>query len=303
MGVQNSSSFAKLLYPGLNTIYGRAYNEYPVEYTAIFDSNKSTRAYEEDLGTTGLGLASRKGEGNSIAYDEESQAFLTRYVHFVYGLGFIITRELFEDDQYGQVGQRRSKALAMSMRQTKETIAANVPNRAFNSSYTGGDGKELCATDHPNYSGGTWSNELSTAADLSEASLEQACIDIAKWTNDRGLKIKVMPQKLIIPTDLQFEAERILMSPYRVGTADNDINALKQMGKFPGGIVVNHFLTDTDAWFIKTNSPDGLKYFSRRAMQFAVDNEFDTENAKFKATERYSFGWTDPRGIFGSPGA
>lgn len=303
MGVMNSASFAKLLYPGLNKIYGKAYNEYPVEYTQIFDTFKSNRAYEEDLGTTGLGMASRKSEGNSIAYDEESQAFLTRYVHFVYGLGFIITRELYEDDQYGQVGDRRSRALAMSMRQTKETVGANVLNRAFNSSYTGGDGKELCAIDHPNYSGGTWSNELSTAADLSEASLEQAVIDIAKWKNDRGLKIKVMPEKLIIPVDLQFEAERILQSPYRVGTADNDINALKQMGKFPGGIVINHFLTDTDAWFIKTNIPDGLKYFTRRKMAFAVDNEFSTENAMFKATERYSFGWTDPRALYGSPGA
>jgi len=298
-----SSSFAKLLWPGLNSIYGKAYSEHSVEYTDLFDEFKSSRAYEEDLGVSSFGLASQKGEGNSIAYDEEQQAFLTRYSHVVYGLGFVITREMVEDDQYGQVGDRRSRALAFSMRQTKETVGANVYNRAFNSSYVGGDGLEMCSTAHLNYAGGTWANELTTAADLSEAALEQACIDIMKFTNDRGLKISVMPQSLIIPSDLVFEAERILKSPYRVGTADNDINAIKQMGKFPGGIKVNHYLTDSDAWFIRTNVKDGLKCFNRRPMAFAVDNDFDTENAKFKATERYSFGWTDPRAIFGSPGA
>jgi len=298
-----SSNFAKLLWPGINSIYGKAYAEHGVEYTSLFDEFKSGKAYEEDLGTTGFGLASRKGEGNGIVYDEENQAFLTRYNHIVYGLGFVITREMVEDDQYGVVGDRRSRALAFSMRQTKEIVGANVYNRAFNSSYKGGDGKEMIATDHVNHSGGSWSNELTTAADLSEASLEQACIDIMKFTNDRGLKISVMPQSLIIPSDLVFEAERILQSPYRVGTADNDINALKQAGKFPGGVKVNHYLTDADAWFIRTNVQDGLKCFNRRAMSFAIDNDFDTENAKFKATERYSFGWTDPRSIYGSPGA
>lgn len=294
----NSNSFAKLLYPGINKVYGKAYMEYPTQYTELFESNTSTRAYEEDLGTTGLGLAQRKTEGNSIAYDEESQAFLTRYMHFVWALGFVVTREMYEDAQY-DIGLRRAKSLAFSMRQTKEINAANVYNRAFSSSYAGGDSKELCATDHPNYSGGTWSNEPTTAADLSEAALEQAFIDISKWTNDRGLKIAVQPTKLIIPTDLQFEADRILNSPYRVGTADNDKNALK--GKLP--IVVNNYLTDTDAWFLRTNCPEGLKHFTRRKMEFGVDNDFDTENAKYKATERYSFGWTDPRGIYGSPGA
>ena len=298
-----SSNFAKLLWPGINSIYGKAYAEHSPEYTALFDEHKSNKAYEEDLGVTSFGMASRKGEGNGIVYDEENQAFLTRYNHIVYGLGFVITREMVEDDQYGVVGDRRSRALAFSMRQTKETVAANVYNRAFNGSYAGGDGLEMCSDAHLNHSGGTWSNELATAADLSEASLEQACIDIMKFTNDRGLKISVMPQSLIIPSDLAFEAERILQTPYRVGTSDNDINALKQMGKFPGGVKVNHYLTDSDAWFIKTNVQDGLKCFNRRAMSFAIDNDFDTENAKFKATERYSFGWTDPRAIFGSPGA
>ena len=303
MGVINTSSFAKLIWPGLNAIYGRSYAEWPVQYTKLFDSYKSKKAYEEDLGTTGLGLAQKKTEAGSIAYDEESQAFLTRYSHFVYALGFMISREIYEDDQYGVVGSRRSTGLAFSMRQTKEIVGTNVYNRAFTAGYTGGDGVVMCSSAHPNYAGGTQSNILATAADLSEASLEQAVIDIAKWTNDRGLKIMIKPQSLIIPVDLQFEAERILMTPYRVGTANNDVNAIKTMGMFPGGVIVNNYLTDTNAWFIRTNCPNGLKYFSRRNMQFGIDNDFDTENAKFKATERYSFGWSDWRGIYGTPGA
>lgn len=298
-----SSSFAKLLWPGLNKIYGKSYDEHRVEYTDLFEVFNSKRAYEEDLGITSFGLAQQKGEGNAIAYDEENQAFLTRYQHIVYGLGFIITREMMEDDQYAVVGQRRSKSLAFSMRQTKEIVAANVYNRAFNSSYKGGDGVEMISTSHLNHSGGTWSNELATPADLSEAALEQACIDIMKLTNDRGLNISIMPESLIISPDQVFEAERILKSPYRAGTADNDVNALERMGKFPKGIKVNHYLTDADAWFIRTNAPDGLKFFQRRAMQFSIDNDFDTENAKFKSTERYSAGWTDPRAIYGSAGA
>lgn len=303
MGVITSSSFAKALMPGINAWYGKAYNEHETQWTDLFDTYKSSRAYEEDVGITSFGLAAVKTEGNSISYDTERQAFITRYLNIVYALGFVITREMVEDDQYGVVGPRRARGLAFSMRQTKETIAANVYNRAFNSSFTGGDGKELCATDHPNFAGGTWSNELSTAADLSEASLEQACIDIMKWTNDRGLRVSIKPQSLHISPDLVFEAERILGSSHRVGTSDNDINVLNRMGKFPKGVKVNHYFSDSDAWFIRTNAPDGMKHFSRRAMQFGVDNDFDTENAKFKATERYAFGWTDPRGVFGSPGA
>ena len=298
-----SSNFAKLLWPGLNKIHGQAYNEHSVEFTDLFDMYTSKKAFEEDLGITSFGLAQKKSEGSPISYDDENQAFLTRYQHIVYGLGFIITREMVEDDQYAVVGQRRSKALAFSMRQTKEIIAANVYNRAFNSSYTGGDGVEMLSTAHINHSGGTWSNELAVAADLSEASLEQACIDIMKLKNDRGLNISIMPQTLIVAPDNVFEAERILKSTLRSGTADNDVNALARMGKFPGGVKVNHYLTDADAWFIRTNAPDGLKCFKRRAMEFTVDNDYDTENAKYKSTERYSFGWTDPRAIFGSPGA
>jgi phage major head subunit gpT-like protein len=201
------------------------------------------------------------------------------------------------------VGQRKAKGLAFSMRQTKEIIAANVYNRAFTSTFTGGDGKELLATDHPNFSGGTWQNELTTSADMSEAALEQACIDIASFTNDRGLKIAYRPTTLIIPKELEFDTARILKNTDRPATADRDINALKALGKFSKGMIVNHYLTDTDAWFIRTDCPDGLKYFERRADEFGMDNDFDTENAKFKATSRYSFGWTDPRGLYGSPGA
>jgi len=303
MGIITSGSFAKLLWPGLNKIYGQAYAEFPEEWSQIFTTESSSKAYEEDIGTTGFGLARIKTENGAFDYDEDTQAYLTRYSHAVLALGFQVSREVYEDDQYGKVGGRKAKALAFSLRQTKEIRAANILNRAFNSSYLGGDAKELCATDHPNYSGGTQRNELSTASDLSEAALEQACIDVSKFETDRGLRISVKPNKLIIPTELIFEAERILMSPYRVGSADNDINAIKAMGKFPGGIVENHYLTDTDAWFIQTNCQDGLKHFQRRAMQFGVDNDFETEVAKFKATERYVFGWTDWRQMFGSAGA
>lgn len=298
-----TGNFGKALWPGINKWYGKAYDEHKVEYTDLFGTYSSRKHYEEDVGVTSFGLAQVKAEGAGITYDSERQAFVTRYTHVEYALGFIITKIMYEDDLYDVVGERRAKGLAFSMRQTKETVGANVYNRAFNSSYTGGDGKELLATDHPNFAGGTWANELTTAADLSEAALEQASIDIMKWTNDRGLKISVMPQTLIVPPDLVFEAERILTSPYRVATANNDINALKAMGKFPGGIKVNHYLTDTDAWFIRTNAPDGMKYFERRSDSFTQDDDFDTENAKYKGTFRCSFGWTDPRGLFGSPGA
>jgi hypothetical protein len=304
MTIITTASFAKALWPGINKWYGRAYEEWPTEYTELFDVQKSNRAYEEQVGTTGFGLAAVKGEGNSISYDDESQAYVTRYSHLVYALGFIITREMFEDDLYDLVGKRKAEALAFSLRQTQETVGANVYNRAFTSTYAGGDGKELCATDHPNFAGGTWSNELATAADLSEGSLEQACIDIAGFTNDRGLKIRVMPDKLIIPKELMFEAERILNSIGRSGTADNDLNALKSMGKFRT-VIVNHYLTDTDAWFIRNTIPGntGMICWDRRGAEFAIDNDFDTENAKYKATQRYSMGWTDPRGLYGSPGA
>lgn len=220
----------------------------------------------------------------------------------MYALGFVVTREAFEDDLYDVVGQRKAQGLAFSMRQTKEIVGANVYNRAFTAGYTGGDGVTLLNSAHPNVAGGTWSNVLATAADLSEASLEQACIDIAGFTNDRGLRIAVRPTSLIIPRQIMFEAHRILKSDGRVGTDLNDPNALKDMGLFQN-VIVNHYLTDADAWFLRTNIPQGMKHFERRGDKFDMDNDFDTENAKFKATGRYSFGWTDPRGLFGSAGA
>lgn len=297
-----SASFAKALWPGVNAWYGQAYEEYPVEWTKLFDKYSSNRKFEEDIGYSGFGLASVKSEGAPITYDTERQGFTSRYTHVTYALGFIVTRELFEDDLYDVVGQKKAKSLAFSMRQTKETVAANVYNRAFNSTYTGADGLELLSDVHKNVAGGTYANELATAADISEASLEQACIDIANLLDDRGLKIALRPKTLIIPIQLQFDVTRILKSTGQVDTADNNLNALKTMGMIPE-IVVNHYLTDTDAWFIRTSAGDGMKHFVRRADEFGMDNDFDTENAKFKATARYSFGWSDPRGLFGSPGA
>jgi hypothetical protein len=302
MSVINSGSFAKALWPGVNAWYGRAYEQYPEEYIKLFTKQTSTKAFEEDVGISSFGLAVQKGEGAPISYDSERQGFITRYQHAVYALGFIITREMMEDDQYDVIGKRKSEGLAFSMRQTKEVLGANVYNRAFNSLYTGGDGVSLINSAHPNIKGGTWSNQIATASDLSEASLEQACIDIAGFTNDAGLLIAVRPEKLVIPRQLIFEAKRILGTEGRVGTDNNDLNAIKTMGSIPS-VVTNHFLTDNDAWFIGTNVQNGMKYMERRADSFDMDNDWDTENAKFKATARYSFGWTDPRALYGSAGA
>lgn len=302
-GIITTASFAKSLWPGINAWYGKAYDEFPVEYTKLFDTFTTKRAFEEDVGYSGFGLAVEKPQGESISYDSERQGFITRYSWVVYALGFIVTREAFDDDLYDMVASRKAQGLAFSMRQTKEIVAANVYNQAFTGGPTGGDGLALLVSNHPNMAGGTWSNILSTAADLSEASLEQAAIDIQGFTNDRGLKIAVKPKTLIIPYQLEFEAARILKTVGRVGTDLNDINAIKEMGMFPGGIVVSHYLTDTDAWFIRTNVPHGMKHFQRDADSFGMDNDFDTENAKYKARSRYGFGWTDPRALFGTPGA
>jgi hypothetical protein len=302
MSVITSGSFAKALWPGVNAWYGREYDQYDVEWPNLFDKFTSSRAFEEDVGISSFGLAVVKTEGSPITYDSERQGFITRYQHVVYALGFIITREIMEDDLYDVVGQRKAQGLAFSMRQTKEVVAANVYNRAFNASYVGGDGVSLINASHPTIAGGTFSNQIGTAADLSEAALEQACIDIAGFTNDRGLLIAVRPESLVISRYMPFEARRILSTDGRVGTDNNDINAIKDMGLIPK-TVVNHFLTDADAWFIRTNVKNGMKYFERRADAFDMDNDWDTENAKFKATARYSFGWTDPRAMYASAGA
>lgn len=296
-----TSHFSKALWPGINKWYGDAYDEFNVEFLDIFDKFSSSRPYEEDVGTSGLGLMNVKTQGNSVAYDEMQQGFTSRYQHLTYALGFIITEEAYEDDQYDVVGERGSRGLAFSARQTMETVGANVLNRGFSSTYKGGDGVELFSSVHPNVAGGTFRNELATPADLSEASLEQACIDLADMQNDRGLKIAVMPKRLIVPSELMFDADRILKTEYTVGSADNDLNVVRN--KFPGGVSVNHYLTNPDAWFIKTNVQNGMKYFERKAPVFTNDSDFDTDNAKFKASFRGSWGWTDPRGIFGSEGA
>jgi hypothetical protein len=299
----STGSFAKALWPGVNAWYGREYNEYPVEWDKLFEKNTSKRNYEQDVGVSGFGLLAVKPEGAPVSYDTEQQGFTTTYRHTVFALGFIVTQEMMDDDLYDVVAPRRAKQLAFSARQTKEVNGANVFNRAFNASYVGGDGSALLVNNHPNIAGGTWSNILSTASDLSEAALEQACIDISLLKDDRGLTIALVGESLHIPPQLEFEAARILKTQYRVGTDNNDINALKELGKFRKGASVNHFFTDQDAWFIRTNAKDGMKYFERKPDTFAMDNDFDTENAKFKVQGRYSFGWSDARGVFGSAGA
>ncbi len=299
----SSGNFAKALWPGINQWWGEAYNEHTTEYTDLFNTFTSRKHREEDVGTSGFGLARVKNEGAPVPYDTMRQGFKADYTHVEYNLGFIITRVMVEDDLYDVVGQKNARGLAMSMRQTKEIVGANIYNRAFDASYTGADGVSLLNDSHPNVAGGTWSNVPNVASDLSEASLEQAAIDIMQWKDDRGLKINVMPDSLIVPPSLYFEAYRVLNTNGRLGTANNDINAINATGKFPGGIKVNHYLTDDDAWFIRTNVSDGMKYFERRGDEFTMDNDFDTENAKYKATMRFSFGWTDPRGLYGSAGA
>ncbi len=301
-GVITTGNHPKALWPGMHAFWGRQYNEHPQEWSKIFDTESSEKNYEEDTEVTGFGLATVKAQGTAISYDSETQGPTTRYTHVTYGLGYIVTREELEDNLYEVVSKRRIKALSFSVRSTEETVAANILNRAFNSSYVGGDGKEMCATDHPTLDG-TQSNELSTAADLSEASIEDMCIQIMQAKNSRGLKIALMPRKLIVAPSEAFNAERILKSSLQSGTANNDVNALRSMGVLPEGVVVNHYLTDADAWWIKTNAPNGLVRFNRRATEFKQDNDFDTENAKAKSTLRFSIGWTDWRAIFGTPGA
>lgn len=297
----NTGLFGKALWPGVNEWYGDVYNEFPVEWDKIFTKNTSRKAYEEDVGVSMFGLAQQVGEGQGVSYDQAQQGFIERYTHVKYGLGFIITKEMVEDDLYDVIGKKKAGALAFSMRQTKEVVAANILNRAFNASFTFGDGVTLLNTAHPNVAGGTWSNRMAVDSDISEAALEQAYIDMGKYTNDRGLRIAVKPKTLVVPVDLIFEADKILKTEYEVGTNNNTINAVRS--RYPSGATVNHYLTDTDAWFIVTDCPDGMKYFERRADSFSNDDDFDTDNAKFKAMARYSFGATDKRGIYGTPGA
>ena len=296
------NQLVKELEPGLNALFGLEYNRYENQHEEIFTKETSDRAFEEEVMLSGFANASVKPEGSAVTFDNAQETYTSRYQHETVALAFSITEEAIEDNLYDRLSSRYTKALARSMANTKQVKAANVLNRAFNSSFTGGDGKELCATDHPTIFG-TVKNELSTSADLSETSLEQALIDINGFTDERGLKIAARGVKMIIPSELQFTAERIMNSANRVGTADNDLNAVKSMGMIPQGYVVNNYLTDTDAFFIITDVPNGLKYFERSPIKTSMEGDFDTGNVRYKARERYSFGFSDFRGIFGSPGA
>lgn len=301
-GVITTGNHPKALWPGVRAWWGQKYAKHPQEWRQIFEAKDSTKAYEEDVEEIGFGLAPVKAQGASVAYDSHTQGPTTRYTHVVYGLGYIVTAEEIDDNQYRSKAFRRTEKLANSIRRTEETVAANVLNRAFNSSYAGGDGKELCATDHVT-TDGTQSNELSTAADLSEAAIEDLIIQIMQATDSVGNQIALVPRKLIVAPHNSFEATRILKSTLQSGTANNDVNAIKAMGLLPEGVCINHYLTDPDAWWIKTDAPYGLTRFTRRGTSFDKDNDFDTGSAKAKATTRFSVGWSDWRGVYGSPGA
>lgn len=303
MAVIQSGAHPKALWPGVKAWFGMKYNEYPLECMDLFDWETSSQAYEEDVETTGFGLAPIKAQGAGLVYDSHSQGAIARYTHAAYALGYIVTKEEIADNLYQNKSFSRSEALAFSMRQTRENVAANVYNRMTTAGYTGGDGVVLASASHPDVIGGTQSNIAATSADLSEVALEDLLIQIAGATNSRGLKISLMGQKLIVPRGVMFEAARILNSTLQSGTANNDINALKSMGMLPGGYVVNHYLTDSDAWFIRTNAPRGLIGYNRQAVEFDTDNDFDTKNARASAYERYSVGWTDWRGLYANPGA
>ena len=296
------SQLVKELEPGLNALFGLEYNRYDNEHAEIFTSETSDRAFEEEVMLSGFGAAATKQEGAMVTFDNANEAYTSRYSHETVALAFAITEEAIEDNLYDRLAGRYTRALARSMAHTKQVKAATVLNQAFDVN-NGGDGVSLCSAVHPLSNGGTFANELSTAADLNETSLEQSLIDIAAFVDERGLKIALQGRKLIIPKELQFTAERLMRSPQRTGTADNDINAIANMGMIPEGYRVNHFLTDTDAFFIMTDAPNGLKHFVRSPIKTAIEGDFDTGNVRFKARERYSFGFSDPRGIFGSPGA
>ena len=297
----NRAQLVKELVPGLHALFGLEYDRYDAEYEEIFETETSERAFEEEVMLTGFGEAPVKFEGSGVTYDTAQESFTARYSHETIALAFSLTEEAIEDNLYDTLSSRYTRALARSMMTTKNIKGANILNNAFSSSFVGGDGKELCATDHPTVGNETQRNELSVASDLNETSLEQSLIDIAAFEDERGLKINAQARKLIIPTALQFVADRLLETPGRVGTADNDINALRNMGMVPEGYTVNHYLTDTDAFFLTTDVPNGLKHFVRSPVATSMEGDFETGNVRYKARERYSFGFSDWRGIFGSP--
>ncbi len=293
----------KELLPGLNALFGLEYAKYGEEHKEIYDTESSERSFEEETKLSGFSAAPVKNEGSAIAYDNAQEAWTARYNHETIAMGFSITEEAVEDNLYDSLSARYTKALARGMAYTKQVKAATVLNNAFSSAVTYGDGVSLCSASHPLVSGGTNSNRPSVAADLNETSLENAVIQIAAWTDERSLLIAAKPKKLVVPPALMFVATRLLETEQRVGTTDNDINALKNNGSIPGGYTVNHFLTDTNGWFLLTDVPNGLKHFVRTPLQNSMDGDFDTGNVRYKARERYSFGVSDPLGIYGSPGS
>ena len=297
------AQLAKELEPGLNALFGMEYGRYENQHSEIYTTESSDRAFEEEVMLSGFGAAPVKQEGSGVSFDDANESFTARYNHETIALAFAITEEAVEDNLYDRISARYTRALARSMAHTKQVKAAAVLNNAFDSSVTGGDGKELCATDHPLITGGTFANEPSTAADLNETSLEDALISIAGFVDERGLKIALRGTKLIIPRQLQFTAERLMSSVLRTSTSDNDVNAIRSMGMLPQGYTVNDFLTDTDAFFIMTDTPRGFLHFERTPLSTNMEADFDTGNMRYKARERYSFGFSDPRCVFGSPGA
>ena len=299
----NRAQLAKELEPGLNALFGMEYDRYDNQHTEIYETESSDRAFEEEVMIVGFGNASVKGEGNAVEYDNATEGFTARYAHETVALAFSLTEEAVEDNLYDRLGSRYTKALARSMANTKQIKAASVLNNAFSSSFTGGDGVALVSNSHPLGGGGTASNRPTAYADLNETSLEDALINVSTLVDDRNLTIALQGRKLIVPPALQFVADRLLQSPGRVGTSDNDINAIKNMGMVPEGYVVNNYLTDTDAWFLKTDCPDGFKHFERSPMQTSLEGDFDTGNMRYKARERYSFGFSNWRAVFASQGA
>ena len=293
------AQLVKELEPGLNALFGLEYKQYANEHAEIFDTETSDRAFEEEVMLSGFANAAVKPEGQGVTFDDAQETFTARYTNETIALAFAITEEAIEDNLYDRLASRYTKALARSMASTKNIKGAAVLNNAFDSNFAGGDGKELCATDHPTLAG-TFSNELTTAAELNETSLEQSLIDIAAFTDERGLKIAAQGAKLVIPSALQFTADRLMNSAGRTGTADNDINAIRNMGMIPQGYTVNHYLTSAKKFFIKTDVPNGLKHFNRSPIKTSMEGDFDTGNVRYKARERYVFGFSDPRGIFGS---
>ena len=293
----------KELLPGLNALFGLTYKTYEEEHKEIYEIETSERSFEEEVKLSGFNAAPVKNEGTGVNYDNAQEVWSARYTHETIALGFAITEEAMEDNLYDSLSARYTKSLARAMAYTKQVKGAGVLNNAFSSSYLGGDGVALCSTSHPLVSGGVNSNRPSTGADLNETSLEAAVIQIAAWTDERGLLIAARPKTLIIPPSLMFVATRILQTELRTSTSDNDLNALKSMSAIPGGFSVNHYLTDTNGWFLLTDVPNGLKHFVRAPLKQAMDGDFDTGNVRYKARERYSFGWSDPLGIFGSPGS